>query len=172
MKDNIILIGFMGAGKTSVGQELSFRYQMNLLDTDYLIEEKAGMSISEIFARKGETYFRQLETEVLTELLNKAENTVISVGGGLPMREENRRILKELGEVIYLQVKPDTVLKRLNGDTTRPLLQGENVDEKVKNLLKLRGPVYEEASHRIIPVDGRSLKEIAEDIFKEGNNQE
>ena len=169
MKDNIILIGFMGAGKTSVGQELSSRYGKMLVDTDCLIEEKAGMSISRIF--KGEAYFRQLETEVLTDLLDCADNTVISVGGGLPMRAENRAILRELGEVIYLQVKPETVLERLKGDTTRPLLQGDHVEQKVKDLMDLRGPVYEEAAHRIVRVDKRSLKEIAEEIYGSGGQE-
>lgn len=171
MKDNIILIGFMGAGKTSVGQELSSRYGKMLVDTDCLIEEKAGMSISRIFADKGEAYFRQLETGVLTDLLERAGSTVISVGGGLPMREENRAILRELGEVIYLQVKPETVLERLKGDTTRPLLQGDHVEQKVKDLMDLRGPVYEEAAHRIVRVDKRSLKEIAEEIYGSGGQE-
>ena len=166
MKKNIILIGFMGAGKTSVGQELSSRYQKKMVDTDCLIEDKAGMTISDIFAQKGEEYFRQLETEVLSDLLEQADNWVISVGGGLPMREENREILKELGEVVYLQVEPKTVLRRLKGDTTRPLLQGDQVEKKVTDLMDSRGPVYEKAAHRIVRADGKSLEEIAEEIYR------
>ncbi|MBT9776300.1 AAA family ATPase [Clostridium sp. MCC353] len=166
MKENIILIGFMGAGKTSVGQELSSKYQKKMVDTDGLIEEKAGMTISDIFARNGEEYFRQLETEVLTELLEQADDMVISVGGGLPMREENRAVLRELGEVVYLQVEPQTVLERLKGDTTRPLLQGDQVEKKVADLMDFRGPVYEKAAHKIVRADGRSLEEIAEEIYR------
>ena len=87
------------------------------------------------------------------------------------MRAENRAILRELGEVIYLQVKPETVLERLKGDTTRPLLQGDHVEQKVKDLMDLRGPVYEEAAHRIVRVDKRSLKEIAEEIYGSGGQE-
>ena len=82
------------------------------------------------------------------------------------MREENREILKELGEVVYLQVEPKTVLKRLKGDTTRPLLQGDQVEKKVTDLMDSRGPVYEKAAHRIVRADGKSLEEIAEEIYR------
>lgn len=164
MKDNIILIGFMGAGKTSVGQVLSEDGRRVFLDTDRLIEEKAGMAVSRIFAENGEAAFRQMETELLRELIRQTEHAVISVGGGLPLRQENRSLLKELGTVVYLKVKPETVLARLKGDTTRPLLQGENVEEKVRSLMDARGPVYEEAAHLIVQTDGRTLQEIAEEI--------
>ena len=166
MKNNIILIGFMGAGKTSVGETLSAKYGMELLDTDQLIEKKAGMTISKIFAEQGEDSFRALETGVLKELLAGADHTVVSVGGGLPLREENRAVLKQLGAVIYLKVKPETVLERLKGDTTRPLLQGGDVERRVNDLLEYRSPVYESAAHRVIEVDGLDLDEIADEIYR------
>lgn len=166
-RQNMILIGFMGAGKTSVGEELAGRFGKTLIDTDRMIEERAGMSISDIFAVQGEEAFRRLETEVLEQLISEASGEMISVGGGLPLREENRKLLKKLGTVIYLCVRPETVLARLKGDTTRPLLQGDDVEEKVNSLLSKRGPIYEMAADRIISVDGRSVEQIADAIMAE-----
>lgn len=166
-RQNMILIGFMGAGKTSVGEELAGRFGKTLIDTDRMIEERAGMSISDIFAVQGEEAFRRLETEVLEQLISEASGEMISVGGGLPLREENRKLLKKLGTVIYLRVRPETVLARLKGDTTRPLLQGDDVEEKVNSLLSKRGPIYEMAADRIISVDGRSVEQIADAIIEE-----
>lgn len=168
---NTILIGFMGAGKTSVGNRLSGLCGKPLIDTDQMIEERAGMSISRLFETSGEAAFRQLETQVLEELLDQAEGEVISVGGGLPLREENRILLRKLGHVVYLQVQPETVLERLRGDTTRPLLQGDGMEEKVKNLLAYRGPIYHNAAHAVVAVDGKSIDRIAEEI-KEGSGDD
>jgi shikimate kinase len=161
MKDNIILIGFMGAGKSSVGRTYSEMYQVPLLDTDELIEAEAGMTISKIFETQGEEAFRATETRVLKRLLAETDHTVISVGGGLPLREENRRILKELGKVVFLRVKEETVLQRLKGDTTRPLLQGDHVQQRVHELMMYRNPIYQEAAHVVIDADGILPKEIA-----------
>ena len=119
---HIILTGFMGAGKTTVGKLLAQKLGCPFLDTDQLIQQQAGMSISRIFAEKGEETFRSLETAILKEAWTQEEAWVLSVGGGLPMREENRRLLKRIGAVVYLRVNRDTVLRRLSGDTTRPLL--------------------------------------------------
>lgn len=160
MKNNLILIGFMGAGKTSVGEAYAKASGRQLLDTDRLIEAEAGMSISDIFAKQGEPAFRQAETAVLERLLAETEDAVISVGGGLPLLEENRSILKQLGTVVFLRVKPETVLNRLQGDTTRPLLQGEQVEKRVQDLLAYRNPLYMEAAHQVVDVDGKSLEEL------------
>lgn len=160
MKNNLILIGFMGAGKTSVGEAYAKASGRQLLDTDRLIEAEAGMSISDIFAKQGEPAFRQAETAVLERLLAETEDAVISVGGGLPLLEENRSILKQLGTVVFLRVKPETVLNRLQGDTTRPLLQGEQVEKRVQELLAYRNPLYMEAAHQVVDVDGKSLEEL------------
>ncbi len=161
---NIILIGFTGAGKTTIGEALAGHRNLRLIDTDQLIEETAGMTISDIFALKGEAEFRKTETAVLERLIETEDGAGLSVGGGLPLREENRRLLKKLGLVVYLEVSPETVVKRLEGDTTRPLLQGGNVREKVEKLLSERGPVYCEASDITINVDGRSVDEIIEEL--------
>ena len=164
MKQNVILIGFMGAGKTSVGEAYARASGRKLLDTDQMIEAEAGMSISDIFSTRGEAAFRRTETTVLEKLLEETDQAVISVGGGLPLLEQNRTFLKRLGTVIFLRVRPETVLERLKGDTTRPLLMGENVEQKVRGLLDYRNPFYEDAAHRIIDVDGKNLKELVEEL--------
>lgn len=164
MKKNVILIGFMGAGKTSVGKTYAKRHKLPLLDTDQLIEQEAGMTISRIFAEQGEAAFRAAETAVLQRLLAETDHAVISVGGGLPLLEKNREVLKQLGTVVFLRVQKGTVLKRLAGDTTRPLLMGENVEERVRKLLAYRNPLYEQAAHRIVDVDGKTLGQIADEI--------
>ncbi|MFR5601036.1 MAG: shikimate kinase [Lachnospiraceae bacterium] len=164
MERNVILIGYMGAGKTSVGQCLAQCLEKRLVDTDQLIEEKAGMEISRIFAELGEGEFRKLEVEVLNELMDQTETVVISTGGGLPLRPENREHLKRLGEVVYLQVRPETVLKRLQGDTTRPLLRCSCVEERVNQMILERGPIYEQAADQTVSTDGKTPKEIAEEI--------
>lgn len=166
MKDHIILIGFMGAGKTTTAKKLSYKLRRTLLDTDKMIERAEGCSISEIFEAKGEAYFRDKETDVLMSLAKEKVPHIISVGGGTPLREENRQILKNMGQVIYLKVSPDTVFQRLQGDTTRPLLQGENPLEKITQLLAKREPLYEQAAHRIIVVDGKDSIEIVNEILE------
>ncbi|MBH1940190.1 shikimate kinase [Mobilitalea sibirica] len=161
LKHNIILIGFMGSGKTSVGEHLAKMMNYRFQDTDLLIEQRERDTINQIFRNKGEEYFRDVETNLLTELQNGLNNTVLSTGGGMPLREKNRKLLKELGYVVYLRASKETTVKRLRGDTSRPLLSGEELGEKVKRLLKVRIPYYEKAAHKIIMTDDRSLEEIS-----------
>ena len=114
---NIILIGFMACGKSSVGRRLSQALGMEFLDTDELIEQKEGTTVSDIFATHGEAAFRVMETECLKDLLDREESPfVLSVGGGLPIREENRELLSQLGKVVYLKVSADTVFMRVGKD--------------------------------------------------------
>ena len=165
---NLVLIGFMGAGKTSVGKELAELLGCALYDTDQETERRAGMTISDIFRFQGEESFRKMETDTLRVLLDQAGQnggyTVISAGGGLALREENQRLLREHAVCIYLKTSPEQVLLRLQGDTTRPLLQGGNVREKVEGLLAARGPVYEKAADITANTDGRTPGEIAREI--------
>ncbi|MDD6404588.1 MAG: shikimate kinase, partial [Clostridiales bacterium] len=121
---------------------------------------------SSIFDEHGEDYFRKLETDTLTDLNRYVTRTVISTGGGLPMRPENVEQLKKIGTVIYLDVEPDEVVRRLEGDRTRPLLQGDNVSQRVRKLLDVRKPVYESAADHTVHVTGRSADDITEDIMK------
>lgn len=162
-----MLIGFMGSGKTSVGLRLSYRLRMPVEDTDKLIERREGLSVSEIFAEKGETYFRSRETELLRELAEKKYTGIFSVGGGTPVRPENRELLRRLGKVVLLRIRPETVYERLKGDTTRPLLQCDNPLEKIGRLLESRREAYESCADIIVDVDGRGMDEILEEIVKE-----
>ena len=164
VRGNIVLIGFMGCGKTTVGTALAKRTGRSLLDVDSYIEREAGCSIRQIFADKGEAYFRQLETDTLRKLNLSLSLTVISTGGGLPMRQENAQELRKLGTVIYLDVEPGEVINRLSGDTTRPLLQGDDVAEKVNRLMSERRPVYESEADQIVPVTGRDIDDIVDEI--------
>ncbi len=161
---HIILIGFMGCGKTTVGIKLSYRLRRPFLDTDKLIEKEEGRTISEIFAKEGEAFFRDLETQCLKKLLLSETEQIISVGGGLPIRKENHTLLQELGEVVYLRAKPETIYERLKNDTTRPLLQGDNPQEKIRSLMAQRSAVYEQAATFIVDVDGKDFDTILDEI--------
>jgi len=165
-KNNIVLIGFMGSGKTTVGIRLSYRFRRVVEDTDKLIEKKEGRSVSQIFQTEGEGYFRELETAVLKTLCASCKDQILSVGGGTPVGEVNRPLLKELGTVVYLRVQPETVWERLKTDTTRPLLQGENPKEKIKKLLAEREEAYEACADRIIDTDALNADQIVDLIEK------
>lgn len=164
---NLILIGFMGSGKTTIGLKLSYRLRMPVEDTDKLIERREGRSISEIFAAEGEEYFRRQETALLKELSEKSRGKIYSVGGGTPVRPENRRLLKRLGTVIYLRVRPETVYERLKNDTERPLLQCENPLLRIRELLEERQEIYESCADIIIDADAAGTEEIVAKIAKE-----
>lgn len=163
---NVILIGFMGCGKTTVGLRLSYRLRRPVIDTDKEIEKEEKRTISDIFATDGEAYFRDRETACLQKLIESANNQIISVGGGLPVREENRRLLHELGQVFYLRAKGKTIYERLKDDTTRPLLQGDDPLTKIETLLQERDPCYRDAADVVLNVDGKSFSEILDEIEK------
>jgi len=171
MKDNIILTGFMGCGKTSIGIRLSYTLRRTLIDTDKWIEKKQGMPVSDIFAKYTEAGFRQMETDCLKELIRSQDHQIISTGGGLPVKEENQKLLRELGHVYYLKVTPEVVYDRLKGDTTRPLLQGEDPEGKIRELLSKRAPVYEKCAETVIEVSGKDFDEIIEEIVKKENSR-
>ena len=160
--NNIILTGFMGSGKTTVGLRLSYKLRMPVEDTDKLIERREGCSVTEIFARKGEDCFRELETALLRELTARKQGCIFSVGGGTPVRAENRKLLRQLGKVVYLRVRPDTVYERLKGDNTRPLLQCGNPRERIRCLMESRREAYESAAHLILDGDDMSIEDIVE----------
>ena len=165
-KNNILLIGFMGAGKTSVGLKLSWKLRIPVEDTDKLIERQAGKTISEIFRTEGEEAFREMETELLTRISKRPYRRILSVGGGTPVREENRKLLRRCGTVIYLRVRPETVCARLKGDASRPLLQGENPVETIRNLMEARKEAYESCADVILDVDELSAEECALRLVK------
>ena len=116
-KDNYVLIGFMGSGKTTFGKALAKHCGMDFLDTDEYIEQQAGKSIAQIFEEDGEAAFRQIETETLVRLRDSLHNTVVATGGGMPLRKENARLLKEIGRVNYLTATSREIYDRVKGDT-------------------------------------------------------
>ena len=132
---SIILIGYMGSGKSSAARALSDKLGIPVTDTDAHIEADEGMKISDIFDRFGEDRFRDMETELLHDLIKERKVQVVSTGGGMPVREENRKLLKDLGSVVYLKASPEQIAKRLEHDTTRPLLAGTTVlREKIERI--------------------------------------
>ncbi len=163
---NVILEGFMGSGKTTVSQILSDKLSLDILDTDEAIETSEGRSISEIFEEEGEQAFRDMETDLLRAISEDHwRDMVISLGGGLPVREENRRLLKEIGKVVYLRVSPETVVKRLEGDDTRPLLRTEDPLSRIRELQEKRSALYDEAADIVIDTDDKSPEEVALEIL-------
>lgn len=162
--NHVILIGFMGCGKSSVGKMLARELSVPFVDTDAWIEEQNGRKISDIFRESGEEYFRELETRALEQLLEDEERKVIAVGGGLPMRPVNREYLKKLGTTVYLLARPETLVARLQGDDTRPLLQGGELRQKILQLMSDREDIYQSAADIRISTDGKKICEITEEI--------
>ncbi|MFI3201283.1 MAG: shikimate kinase [Eubacteriales bacterium] len=164
MRRQIILVGCMGCGKSSVGKALSKELQFELVDMDALIEDEEGRSISNIFKEEGEPYFRRLEVNLLQRVLKRKEDLVISVGGGLPITIDNQECLKSQKGVIYLKATVDTLWERVKGNTRRPLLQTANPKEKIASLLEEREEIYQMVANYIVETDGKSVKGICEEI--------
>lgn len=164
--ENIILIGYMGSGKTTVGKIAAERKNYTFVDTDEMIVEQQHRSISEIFAADGERAFRDMETALLGQLIaEKREHLVISTGGGMPLRTENQQLLARLGKVVYLKASPVTIYNRIKGDTTRPLLQCENPLERIEEMIVERSPLYEAGAMFIVEVDELSQSEATSEIL-------
>ena len=145
---NIVLTGFMGTGKSKIGRRLAKKLGMSYLDTDELIEEREKDSISAIFKKKGEEYFRRLETKVVKEVA-LLDNSVISTGGGVVLREGNIRLLKKNAFIVCLFASPEVILKRTKGDEKRPLLEVNNQKKRIEELLAVRKPYYEKADFSV-----------------------
>lgn len=162
---NIVLIGFMGAGKSTVASALRQAYGYEILEMDALIAQREGMSIPEIFKTRGEEYFRNAETALLVEL-QAQKNTVVSCGGGTPMRECNVREMKKIGPVVLLTASPETILERVRDDHGRPLLEGHKDAAYIENLLNQRLPKYRAAADITVATDGKSARDIAAEILE------
>jgi shikimate kinase len=146
-KRNIILIGFMGTGKTVTGRVLSERTGMELVDMDSIIEDRAEKPISEIFAQDGEPAFRKMERELAHELSGR-EGLIISTGGGVVLNPGNLADFRKNGLVVCLNASPETIFQRLENDTTRPLLSGDK-KEQIAEILQTRKPLYDAVEHQI-----------------------
>ncbi len=164
---HLVLIGFMGSGKTSIGRSMSYKLKRAFYDTDKMIEEKEGVTISEIFATKGEKYFRELETKVLREVREDKIPRIYSLGGGTPVSLQNQPLIKTIGTVVYLRLSPEEVWERLKGDTTRPLLQCDDPLAKIKNLMSLRAPAYERCADIIIDNGSKDRDDVIKEILGE-----
>lgn len=162
--ENIYLIGFMGTGKTTIAKALADKLPYYICDTDELIVKICGKSISDIFADEGEEYFRNQETLLLKQLA-KEKGLIISCGGGMALREENVKYMKEGGSVVLLSATPETVLKRAGGDAGRPLLRDKKTPEEVAELMNKRLPYYEAAGDFVVDTDERDPKDIAAEII-------
>lgn len=165
---NISLIGMPCSGKTTISQELkNILNGYYFIDTDNIIVEKEHKTINEIFAQNGETYFRNLETKVLKDILSK-DNQIISTGGGIIIRNENINLLKEKSFVIYLKTNINTLIERAKQNNERPLLNDNNISQKLKKLLSERENQYNKA-HITIITDNKSINETAQEIMEKIN---
>ena len=162
---NIYLIGFMGAGKSTVADYLRRNYEMNQVEMDEKIQKEQNMTISRIFEEKGEEYFRKLETDLL-ERLSLQSSTVVSCGGGTAMRECNVEIMKRKGKIVWLCAEPETVFERVKNSHNRPLLEGNMNVEYIRTLLEKRTPRYKAAADFCVATDGKSTRQICEEIMK------
>ncbi len=169
MKKTIALTGFMGSGKTTLGKQAAEALQLIFLDTDEEIVRREGMSVPEIFRRKGEAGFRAVESEVLKELALRP-GLMLSLGGGAVKSPENRRILKESGVLtVYLKASPDTLYERLKDDTDRPLLReahGPKRRKLIETLLSEREEAYRQAAGAVFDEEGIPAEKMAEAFIR------
>lgn len=162
---NIILCGFMGSGKSTIGKILAKRLNVGFIDLDHYITQKRGMSIPYIFEKFGEENFRKSETQAAKNI-SLLDNHIIALGGGTVVNPENAEILKQSGKIIMLDISAETVLSRLKNDKSRPLLNTDDKLATIKSMLNKRLPFYKNAADYIIKVDNKSSNEIADEIIK------
>jgi shikimate kinase len=160
---NVALIGFMGAGKTSVGRLVAEQLGFDYLDTDEMIQSRTNRTIADIFARDGEPAFRKLEEQVVAELTAR-ERTVISTGGGLPVNPKNLASLKTHALVVCLWASPEKIWDRVKNQTHRPLLHDADPQKKIRELLAAREPFYRQADV-LLNTELRHVREVAQQVI-------
>jgi shikimate kinase len=166
MKTSLALIGFMGTGKTAAGRVLAERLGKEFIELDALIEKMAGRGIAEIFREEGETRFRELEIEATKEIAGR-QNAVIACGGGIVLNKINTDRLKKGCIIVYLTALPEVILKRVAGDKNeRPLLAVPDRAAQIREMMRLRQPLYEQAADIKIATSGLSVDKVAEKIIK------
>ncbi|HZU80253.1 MAG TPA: shikimate kinase [Acidimicrobiales bacterium] len=166
MPDRLVLIGMMGAGKTVVGAALARRLHRPFVDLDAEIEARLGRAVAEVFASEGEPFFRATESTVLTEMLECDDDVVLAAGGGVVLEEANRRALGRHATVVWLRARPDTLVTRVGRGAARPLLQGDDVESRVRALHDERRPLYETTADLVVDADDLSPAEIAEVVVE------
>ena len=162
---NILLIGFMGAGKTTISDYLSTMFDMDIVEMDQVIAEHEEMSISDIFATYGEEYFRDLETNLLIEMQSH-KNAVISCGGGAALRERNVAEMKKNGRVVLLTATPETIYERVKDSNDRPVLNGRKNVKGISELMEQRREKYEAAADIVINTDDKTVLQICEELVQ------
>lgn len=162
----VILIGLPGSGKSSAGRHIARHFSWPFADSDEAIETALGMTIKAYFAANGEPAFRDHETEILRQLLERPGPFVLSTGGGAVLRPENRQLLKAAGTVLYLHASPETIYRRLRHDTQRPLLQVPDPMEKIRALFNERDTLYRETAHHVIHSGRSPLPVLVQKIIR------
>lgn len=150
MQTRCALVGMPGSGKSTVGRQLARRMGVSFVDLDHRLEQDLGCSIRTFFDRHGEEAFRDEETRLLTEVAAQSGPMVLSTGGGIVLRAQNREALRHCGHVLYLRASPDEIYKRVKHDQARPLLQVANPMERLRELYTQRDPLYRDAAHFVI----------------------
>lgn len=163
MQGNVYLIGLMGAGKTTVGRKLAKLLLLDFVDTDQLLVEWTGVSIGHIFEIEGEEGFRDRESKLLDEVSGR-QNVIVATGGGIILREENRKVMRKTGEVIYLRAPFKILWKRLKGCQTRPILQTADPKATLTELIEERDPLYSAEADTIVEIDTDSSTKTARKI--------
>lgn len=162
---NLFIIGFMGAGKTSVSRNLGRLLGREVIEMDQRIAESEDMSIPQIFAQKGEPYFRACETALL-ESFAQGNPCVVSCGGGVPMREENVAAMRRCGTVVLLTARPETILDRVKDDHNRPLLEGHKDVPYISGLMEQRRPKYEAAADVTVDTSDLTVEEVCREALQ------
>ena len=170
-RSNVALIGFMGAGKSTVGRELALRLEKKFVETDTAVERRAGMSVADVFERLGEEHFRELEAAVVREVA-LFEDSVIACGGGVVLREDNVAALRATSVLVYLDVSPESVLLRVGPrSTVRPLLSGPDREQRVAELMARRRAVYAAAADITVATDGLLVEQVVQAVEERLNQQ-
>lgn len=160
---NIVLIGFMGSGKSTIASTLASALDKKVIDMDYEIEREEGRSIADIFKEDGEVYFRDLETDFLERMKGK-KNKILSTGGGIIMRDKNVKLLNHIGTVVFLQADVNHIYNNVKDSTNRPLLEVEDVLGEIQSRLEAREPYYLRAADVIIQTSGKTIEAITQEI--------
>ena len=169
-KKQIYLTGFMGTGKSTILNCLHEICGLEKIEMDEQIVREEGMSIPDIFAEKGEEYFRNLETD-LVKRISAIENVVVSCGGGSVLRDENAALMKENGCIVFLRATPETIYERVKDSTNRPILNGNMNVEYIRELMEKRRPRYEAVADICVDTDGKDVDAISEEILKAVENR-
>ena len=171
---NLVLIGYRATGKTTLARHLAQRLDWDWIDADVEIERRAEKSIARIFAEEGEAAFRDLEAAVIADLCGRGTGVdgrrlVVAAGGGAPLREESRRLMRNSGHVVWLTATPETILTRMAGDAStgdrRPGLTNLPPLEEIVQLLSRREPIYRESAHMVVDTEGKSPEQLADEIL-------